>query len=65
MKNRLQGLYGDVAERLILIAMESADFDEEKARQILLMVADEKENQPVTESGVVVGDQSADLTDSV
>jgi len=45
--------------------MESADFDEEKARQILHIVNEEKENEPVTETGLVTGGSGADLTDGV
>lgn len=66
MKARLEGLYNEIPERLISIAMESADFDEEKARQILmLMVNEEKENKPETTSGLITSKDSAvDLTDA-
>lgn len=46
MKERLGGLYSEIPERLIQIAMESVDFDEEKARNLLLIICnEEKENK--------------------
>lgn len=66
VKARLEGLYNEIPERLIQIAMESVEFDEEKARQILmLMVNEEKENKPETTSGLITSkDSGVDLTDT-
>ena len=46
VKDRLAGLYDDVPEKLIQIAIESVNYDEEKARHLLmLMINEEKENK--------------------
>ncbi|KAK6627415.1 hypothetical protein RUM44_009892 [Polyplax serrata] len=46
MKARLGGLYEEIPERLIQIAIESVNYDEEKARHLLmLMINEEKENK--------------------
>lgn len=46
VKARLGGLYEEIPERLIQIAIESVNYDEEKARHLLmLMINEEKENK--------------------
>lgn len=61
MQARLQGLYSEIPERLIQIAMESAEYDEEKARHILMLqMHEEKENKP--EAGKTLT-QSEDIGD--
>ncbi|KAL0280284.1 UNVERIFIED_CONTAM: hypothetical protein PYX00_001624 [Menopon gallinae] len=66
MQARLQGLYSEVPERLIQIAMESAEYDEEKARHILMLQTyEEKENKPEGSKGLGsedVGDGSSKKT---
>lgn len=45
MKAELQGKYQDVAEHLICIALESVDFDEEKASNLLqAMIKEDSES---------------------
>lgn len=51
MKTRLAGLYEEIPEKLIQMAIESVNFDEEKARHLLmLMISEEKENKDVIAS---------------
>lgn len=46
VKARLQEKYPDIPERVITIALDSVDFDEERASQILnIMVQEEEKNK--------------------
>lgn len=46
VKRKLQDLYDMISEQIISIALESVDYDEDKARQILqIMVQEENDKQ--------------------
>lgn len=47
MKRKLQNKYSRVAERVVSIALESVDFNEERAEQILAAVEQEEESPKV------------------
>jgi hypothetical protein len=49
VKARLQEKYPDIPERVIIIALESVDFDEERAGQILNIMVQEEENNKASE----------------
>ncbi|GFG38168.1 hypothetical protein Cfor_03779 [Coptotermes formosanus] len=49
MKARLQEKYPDIPERVIIIALESVDFDAERASQILNIMVQEEEKKPTSE----------------
>lgn len=44
VKRKLQNKYSRVAERVVSIALESVDFNEERAEQILAAVEQEEES---------------------
>ncbi|CAB3374520.1 Hypothetical predicted protein [Cloeon dipterum] len=46
MKKRLQDLYPDIPERVVTIALDSSDFDEERANHILQVMVDEEGSKP-------------------
>ncbi|PSN52977.1 hypothetical protein C0J52_01127 [Blattella germanica] len=47
MKSRLQEQYPDIPERVVSIALDSVDFDEERAKQILnIMIKEEEKTKP-------------------
>jgi hypothetical protein len=53
VKARLQEKYPDIPERVITIALESVDFDEERAGQILnIMVQEEEKNKASEQTSV-------------
>lgn len=46
VKQKLQDLYDMISEQIISIALESVEYDEDKARQILqIMVQEENDKQ--------------------
>lgn len=46
VKRKLQDLYDMISEQIISIALESVEYDEDKARQILqIMVQEENDKQ--------------------
>lgn len=46
VKNKLKNIYKDVADHLLSIALESVDFDEKRASQILdIMVQEDTEKE--------------------
>jgi hypothetical protein len=49
VKARLQEKYPDIPERVIIIALESVDFDAERASQILNIMVQEEEKKPTSE----------------
>lgn len=46
MKARLQEQYPDIPERVVTIALDSSDFDEERASHILLVMVQEETSKP-------------------
>lgn len=48
MKASLQEKYKDIPERVIVIALESVDYDKNKAVQILEIMVKEEKNSPKT-----------------
>lgn len=53
MKERLREKHSDIAERVITIALDSVDYDEDRADQILNMMKDDKvpaKTEPTTET---------------
>jgi hypothetical protein len=53
VKARLQEKYSDIPERVITIALESVDFDEERAGQILNIMVQEEEKNKTSEPASV------------
>jgi hypothetical protein len=49
VKARLQEKYPDIPERVITIALESVDFDVERASQILNIMVQEEEQKQTSE----------------
>ncbi|XP_063244879.1 BAG family molecular chaperone regulator 3 isoform X2 [Bacillus rossius redtenbacheri] len=52
MKGRLQDKYPDIPERLITIALDSVDYDEDRAFQILSLMVQEEEKSKSTPEAV-------------
>lgn len=54
MKEKLQSKYASIAERIILMALESVDYSEDKAIQILnIVVADAKKEDAAANNAEV------------
>lgn len=53
MKANLQLKYADIAERIISMALESVDYSEEKACQILNIVRKEEEEEIVVKTKTI------------
>lgn len=54
MKEKLQSKYASIAERIILMALESVDYSEDKAMQILnIVVADTKKEDEAANNAEV------------
>lgn len=53
VKARLQEKYPDIPERVITIALESVDFNEERASQILNIMVQEEEKNKASEPASV------------
>lgn len=54
MKEKLQSKYASIAERIILMALESVDYSEDKAIQILnIVVADTKKEDEAANNAEV------------
>lgn len=53
VKARLQEKYPDIPERVITIALESVDFDEERAGHILNIMVQEEEKNKTSEPASV------------
>lgn len=54
MKEKLQSKYASIAERIILMALESVDYSEDKAIQILnIVVADTKKEDAAANNAEV------------
>lgn len=53
MKARLEEKYPDIPERVVTIALESVDFNEERAGQILNIMVQEEEKNKASEPASV------------
>jgi hypothetical protein len=46
VKKRLQELYPEIPERVVTIALDSSDFDEDRAKHILQIMVQEETSKP-------------------
>lgn len=60
VKLQLQAQYSDVAERIIVMALESVDYSVDRACQILQIVMQDDKSGPKTEKISIVEDSSLD-----